>query len=231
MERERLTMKKIVITGSKGLIGTELCKFFKKKYRLLELDLKLGHDLADEKFVKKWFKENPADYLVNCFAMNDHVDQKRKKSTLNNISLESFNDYLQVNLTSLFSVCREFSKKNKIGSIVNFSSTYGLVSSRPDLYDGSHKHVAYGVSKAGVINLTKYLAAHLAPNIRVNCVVPGGVLFKQSKKFRDSYSKLTPIKRMMYKNELNQLIEFLCSSNSSYTTGSVFVIDGGYTIW
>ena len=47
-------MKKIVITGSKGLIGTELCKFFKKKYRLLELDLKLGHDLADEKFVKKF---------------------------------------------------------------------------------------------------------------------------------------------------------------------------------
>ena len=50
-------MKKIVITGSKGLIGTELCKFFKKKYRVLELDLKLGNDLSDEKFVKKWFKE------------------------------------------------------------------------------------------------------------------------------------------------------------------------------
>ena len=45
----------------------------------MELDLKLGHDLTDEKFVKKWFKENPADYLVNCFAMNDHVDQKKKK--------------------------------------------------------------------------------------------------------------------------------------------------------
>ena len=231
MEREKLAMKKIVITGSKGLIGTELCKFFKKKYRLLELDLKLGHDLADEKFVKKWFKENHADYLVNCFALNDHVDQKRKKSTLYDFSLESFNDYLQVNLTSLFSVCREFSKNNKVGSVVNFSSTYGLVSPNPNLYHGSHKHIAYGVSKAGVINLTKYLATHLAPNIRVNCVVPGGVLSKQSKKFRDSYSKLTPMKRMMHKNELNEIIEFLCSSNSSYTTGSVFVIDGGYTIW
>lgn len=224
-------MKKIIITGSKGLIGTELCKFLKKKYRLLELDIKLGHDLTDENLVKKWFKDNPADYLVNCFAMNDHVDQKRKKSTLYDISLESFNDYIQVNLTSLFSVCREFSKNNKIGSIVNFSSTYGLVSPRPNLYDGSHKHVAYGVSKAGVINLTKYLAVHLAPNIRVNCVVPGGVLFKQSKKFRDSYSKLTPMKRMMYKNELNEMIEFLCSSSSSYITGSIFVIDGGYTLW
>ncbi len=224
-------MKKMIITGSKGLIGLELCKFFKKKYRLLELDLKLGHDLSDEKFVKKWFKENHADYLVNCFALNDHVDQKRKKSTLYDFSLESFNDYLQVNLTSLFSVCREFSKNNKVGSVVNFSSTYGLVSPNPNLYHGSHKHIAYGVSKAGVINLTKYLATHLAPNIRVNCVVPGGVLSKQSKKFRNSYSKLTPMKRMMHKHELNEVIEFLCSDNSSYTTGSVLVIDGGYTIW
>tara|TARA_Y100000310_G_scaffold51473_1_gene47437 strand:- start:7691 stop:8383 length:693 start_codon:yes stop_codon:yes gene_type:complete len=228
---KKTTMKKIIITGSKGLIGAELCKFFKNKYRLLELDLKLGHDLTDEKFVKRWFKENHADYLINCFAMNDHVDQKRKKSTLYDFSLESFNDYLQVNLTSLFSVCREFSKNNKKCSIVNFSSTYGLVSPRPNLYHGSHKHIAYGISKAGVINLTKYLAAHLAPNIRVNCVVPGGVLFKQSKQFRDSYSKLTPMKRMMHKNELNEIIEFLCSDSSSYTTGSVFVIDGGYTIW
>ena len=224
-------MKKMIITGSKGLIGTELCKFFKKKYRLLELDLKLGHDLSDEKFVKKWFKENHADYLVNCFALNDHVDQKRKKSTLYDFSLESFNDYLQVNLTSLFSVCREFSKNNKVGSVVNFSSTYGLVSPNPNLYHGSHKHIAYGVSKAGVINLTKYLATHLAPNIRVNCVVPGGVLSKQSKKFRDSYSKLTPMKRMMHKNELNGMVSYLCSKDSSYVTGSCFVIDGGYLSW
>ena len=224
-------MKKIILTGSKGLIGSELLKFLNKKYKILELDLKLGHDLTNEKFVKKWFKENKADYLVNCFAMNDHVDKTRKKNTLYSISLQSFNDFLSVNLTSLFSVCREFSKNNKSGSIVNFSSTYGIVSPRPDMYDGSHKHIAYGVSKAGVINLTKYLATHLAPNIRVNCVVPGGVLSKQSKKFCDSYSKLTPMKRMMYKNELNEVIGFLCSNNSGYTTGSVLVIDGGYTIW
>ena len=224
-------MKKIILTGSKGLIGSELLKFLNKKYKILELDLKLGHDLTNEKFVKKWFKENKADYLVNCFAMNDHIDKTRKKNTLYSISLQSFNDFLSVNLTSLFSVCREFSKNNKSGSIVNFSSTYGIVSPRPDMYDGSHKHIAYGVSKAGVINLTKYLATHLAPKIRVNCIVPGGVLFKQSKKFRDTYSKLPPMKRMMSKNELNEIVEFLCSSKSSYTTGSVFVIDGGFTIW
>ena len=224
-------MKKMIITGSKGLIGTELCKFFKKKYRLLELDLKLGHDLSDEKFVKKWFKENHADYLVNCFALNDHVDQKRKKSTLYDFSLESFNDYLQVNLTSLFSVCREFSKNNKVGSVVNFSSTYGLVSPNPNLYHGSHKHIAYGVSKAGVINLTKYLATHLAPNIRVNSIAPGGVEHDQEQSFINKYASMTPMKRMMQKDELNKLVEFLCGSGSSYITGSTIVVDGGWTSW
>ena len=51
-------MKKIILTGSKGLIVSELLKFLNKKYKILELDLKLGHDLTNEKFVKKWFKEN-----------------------------------------------------------------------------------------------------------------------------------------------------------------------------
>ena len=46
-------MKKIIITGSRGLIGKELCRYFKKKFRVLELDIVLGHDLTDEKFVRK----------------------------------------------------------------------------------------------------------------------------------------------------------------------------------
>ena len=62
------------------------------------LDLVLGHDLTDEEFVKKWFSENKADCLVNCFAMNDHVDGNRKKETLFNITLESFSKYLNQSL-------------------------------------------------------------------------------------------------------------------------------------
>ncbi len=50
-------------------------------------------------------------------------------------------------------------------------------------------------------------------------------------KFISMYSKNTPLKRMMKKNELNHLIKFLCTENSSYATGSTFVIDGGYTSW
>ena len=224
-------MGKIVVTGSEGLLGKEICNFLGKKHKILKLDLKIGHDLTNEKFVKQWFKKNKADYLVNCFALNDHVDTKRKKNTLFTLPLESFNEYLNINLTSLFSVCREFAKNNKSGSIINFSSTYGLVSPMPDLYNGSHKDIAYCVSKAGVINLTKYLAVHLAPNFTVNCLVPGGILFNQKKEFVKKYSTKTPMKRMMKKNELNGILDYLCSSSSSYMTGSIIVLDGGYTIW
>ena len=203
---------KIIITGSEGLLGKEISKFLSKQYKIVKLDMKLGHDLSDEKFVKKWFKTNRADGLINCFALNDHVDAKRGKNTLYNITLDSFSKFLNVNITSLFSVCREFARNNNGGSIVNFAATTGIVSARPDLYDGSHKHPGYSVSKAGVINLTKFLAVHLAPKIRVNCVAPGGVQFKQDKKFIDKYSKFTPMNRMMKKNEINDLIEYLVSN-------------------
>ena len=224
-------MKKITITGSEGLLGKEISKFLAKKNKIYRLDLQLGHDLNDEKFAKNWFKKNHSDYLINCFAINDHVSKNKRKNNLFNFPLETFDEYLKTNVTTLFSVCREFAKNNKKSGIINFSSTYGLISPRPDMYEGSHKDIGYGVSKSAVINLSKYLAIHLAPHIQVNCVIPGGVEHKQNKKFISAYSKHTPLKRMMKKNELNYLMEFLCSKNSGYSTGSTFVVDGGYTSW
>ena len=222
---------RIIVAGSEGLLGKEITKFLSKKYNVVRLDLKLGHDLSDEKWIKRWFKENKADSLVNCFAVNDHVEKNQKRGTLFDISLQSFTKILDVNLVSLFSVCREFARNNESGSIVNFSASTGIVSARPDLYDGAHKHAAYSISKAGVINLTKFLATHLAPNIRENCVAPGGVEHNQEEEFKKKYSKLTPLNRMMKKEELNGIIEYLCSEKSSYVTGSTFVVDGGWTTW
>jgi NAD(P)-dependent dehydrogenase (short-subunit alcohol dehydrogenase family) len=222
---------KIIVTGSEGLLGKEIATYLKKEHNVIGLDLHLGHDLTDENFVKKWFLENKADCLVNCFAMNDHVEEGKKRGTIFELTLESFKKFLDVNLTSLFSVCREFAINNDSGSIVNFSASTGIVSARPDLYNGGHKHPAYSISKAGVINLTKFLATHLAPQIRVNCIAPGGVEFDQDEEFKKEYAKLTPLKRMMKKNELNNLVEFLCTSGSSYMTGSTIVVDGGWTTW
>ena len=87
MSKEKL---KIIITGSEGLLGSKISQFLEQNYRIMKLDLQLGDDLTNELFVKKWFLENHADCLVNCFAFNDHVDKNSKKSTLFDISLDSF---------------------------------------------------------------------------------------------------------------------------------------------
>ena len=230
-------MKKIIVTGSEGLFGSVIVKHLESiGHQVTRVDLKLGHDLSDEKFVSSFFKENYGDCLLNLFALNPHVDNGENYTNLFDVTLDSLNQYLQVNLVSLFSVCREYARNNSTGNIINFSSTYGVVSPYPDIYQkNKEKHIGYCVSKAGVIQLTKYLAVHLAPNIRVNCIAPGGVGFvptnEQGQSFIEKYEQKTPMKRMMKSDELNGIIEYLCSDKSSYTTGAVFNIDGGWTAW
>jgi NAD(P)-dependent dehydrogenase (short-subunit alcohol dehydrogenase family) len=146
---------KLIIAGSKGLIGSAVTSaFLQSGYDVIELDLALGHDLTDETFVKDFFARNKAYGLINLFALNDHVDSSRKSNKLMDIDLKVFDMYLKVNLTALFSVCREFARNNDTGSIVNFTSTYGVVSPNPSLYDNDEKNIAHGVCKVGVIRLT-----------------------------------------------------------------------------
>lgn len=224
-------MEKLIITGATGLIGKRLTKSLTNEYEILPLDISLGHDLANETFVKEWFSVNKAKYLVNLFALNDHVEESQAETDLFNVSLESIQNFCRINLIALFSVCREFARNNRENtSIVNFSSTYGLVSPRPDMYGKSQKHIGYSISKGGVLQMTRHLAAHLAPDVRVNCVIPGGVKHQQGQKFIESYSSNTPMGRMLDADELTGIIKYLCSDDSSYTTGADFVIDGGWTI-
>lgn len=220
---------KVIVTGSCGVIGKQIVRDLKKNinFKIVELDIKLGHDLTNEEEVIKIFKKTQADSLINCFVINDHIDQIQKKKYFLDYSLEKFSNTLNVNVTALFSVCREFIRNNLQGKIINFSSIYGCRSPRPSLYEGSHKDPAYGVSKAAVSNLTKYLAVH-APKFNINCIVPGGVENKQSESFKKKYVKDLPIARMMKKNEISGLIKFLLSKESAYCTGSEFFIDGGW---
>ena len=82
-----------------------------------------------------------------------------------------------------------------------------------------------------MIQLTKHLSTHLAPNIRVNCVSPGGVKFQQDDEFIKRYSEHTPMKRMMNVDQLHGLLNSLCSKESSYMTGENVKVDGGWTSW
>lgn len=224
MEKDR-----VIVTGSEGLIGSSVVAHLKKTYKVLKLSYRFGHNLTDERFVKKWFAENKAEYLVNCYGLSDSVHIGENRTSLFEVSLESVAEFLRVNVVSLFSVCREFAKNKEAKGIVNLSSIYGLVSPLPELYQEGEKHIGYSISKAAVIELTKHLAVHLAPRVRVNCIVSGGIRDKQGKGFIKRYSKHVPFGRMMESAELNGMINLLCSDLSSYVTGSVVVVDGGWT--
>ena len=185
---------RIIVTGSEGLIGKSIVEFLiSSGHECLCLDYSNGDDLTDEEYVRDYFKNNKAECLINLFALNHHVDNQFAKEDLFNITLESFRQYMETNLTALFSVCREFARNNSAGKIINFSSTYGVVSPRKELYEQGEKHIGYSVSKAGVLMLSKHLATHLAPQITVNAVIPGGVLNNQDEEFIKKYSLQTPL--------------------------------------
>lgn len=221
---------RIVITGCDGFLGKNILGYLKTVgYEVLGLDLNLGHDLSNESFVRSWFSDNSADVLINCFAINDHVLPRNQRESFLDVSLENFEEVLSVNVTALFSVCREFIRNNRTGKIINFSSIYSMISPRPDIYAGGEKHIGYGVSKAAVNQITRHLAVHAAPNFSVNTIILGGVLNGQHSDFVNAYSENVPMGRMGNPSDLYPVLEMLISPGSQYVTGSEILIDGGWT--
>jgi NAD(P)-dependent dehydrogenase (short-subunit alcohol dehydrogenase family) len=233
MEFQDFSNKKVIIAGSEGLLGQVISEKFQEfKATVIGLDLKNGQNFLDESFVKSIMQEHAeAHVLINTFALNPQPDEE--SLDLFNVSLESLKKYLNVNLLALFSVCREFARTCAEGaSIINFSSTYGVNSPKHFIYpEGFVKHIGYTITKAGVLGLSKYLATYLAPRIRVNTIVPGGVSNNQTTEFIEAYSQMTPMNRMMKKEEILGAILYLSSEISSYTTGSILTVDGGWTAW
>jgi NAD(P)-dependent dehydrogenase (short-subunit alcohol dehydrogenase family) len=125
------------------------------------------------------------------------------------------------------------------GSIVNVSSTYGVITPDQSVYAyrraGSaeyFKPVGYSVAKSGVLNFTRWLAEYCAPlDIRVNTLVPGGVREPgHAPEFVSEYEKRTPLGRMAAEDDFNGAVLFLASSRASgYMTGATLVVDGGWT--
>lgn len=124
------------------------------------------------------------------------------------------------------------------GSIINISSTYGVVSPDQSVYDYRrqggmeyYKPVGYSVAKSGVLNFTRWLAEYCAPfGVRVNTLVPGGVREPDhAPEFVAEYEKRTPLGRMAADTDYDGAILFLASRASSYMTGATLVVDGGWT--
>ena len=150
-------------------------------------------------------------------------------------SVETWSRALEVSLTASFSITRELSPllRDSPGSaIVHVSSMYSSLAPDWSLYEGTSlgNPAAYGVAKAGMEQLTRWLASTLAPQVRVNAVSPGGLRRGQPDSFVERYEAKVPLGRMGTEQEIVDSILFLLSSQSSYVTGQVLVVDGGYGI-
>jgi NAD(P)-dependent dehydrogenase (short-subunit alcohol dehydrogenase family) len=147
--------------------------------------------------------------------------------------------HLKTTLFATQAFIRHFrASKGTSGSIINVSSTYGVVSPDQSIYEYKRqggavffKPVGYSVAKSGVLNFTRWLAEYGAPlGIRVNTLVPGGVREDgHAAEFVSEYEKRTPLGRMANESDYNGAVLFLASPASAYMTGATVVVDGGWT--
>lgn len=124
------------------------------------------------------------------------------------------------------------------GAVINIASMYGLVSPDPRIYGdtGHNSPPWYGAAKGGLLQLTRYLAVHLAPQtIRVNAIAPGPFPKPKVKEtMGDLWARLetkTPLGRLGQPDELAGAVQFLASDASSFITGVTLPVDGGWTAW
>lgn len=168
------------------------------------------------------------DVLINNAGIVRHAKAEE-------MSLEDWNAVMNVNLTGVFLMSQQVGKvmiEQRRGSIINISSMSALIVNTPQA------QCAYNASKAGVIALTKSLAAEWAEHrVRVNTIAPGYMKTELTRKFFEEdggmvrqWMERTPLNRPGTPDELGGIALYLASEASSFATGGVFVVDGGYTV-
>jgi cyclopentanol dehydrogenase len=164
-------------------------------------------------------REGKLDILVNNAAILG-------KSGLMDCSLEEWNAVNDVNQTGVFLGIRHgaaMMRRNGKGSIINISSVIGNL--------GTEFNFAYSVSKAAVQMLTRTAAVTLAPMIRVNTIVPGGIDTDMLRALPDAIRQQRlaayPMQRAGRIEEVSEAVLFLASDESSFTTGGELKVDGG----
>ncbi|MCX6013365.1 MAG: SDR family NAD(P)-dependent oxidoreductase [Chloroflexi bacterium] len=195
-------------------------------------------DVSDESQIKNLLisvleKNASIDILVNNAGIYPH-------KPLHEFSSEEFERVLSINLTGVFNFSREVSKvmieKKTCGCIINLGSS-------DSVHPSSKGLSAYDASKGGVLMLTKSLALELGRyGIRVNAIAPGGILTrsvidathgtptKEGLMQLKAFMSRTALGRMGEADEVARVALFLASELSSYMTGSLVAVDGGYLI-
>jgi NAD(P)-dependent dehydrogenase (short-subunit alcohol dehydrogenase family) len=168
----------------------------------------------------------PVDILVNNAGVCYHRPAVE-------VPREEWLDTFDVNVHGLW-YCAQTVGEQMIerggGVIVNVGSISAMIVNRPQWQP------AYNASKAAVHQLTKSLAAEWAPdNVRVNALAPGYVktamALVDAPRFRRYWIEDAPMQRYALPEELGPSLVYLASDASSFMTGSVLVVDGGYTLW
>jgi NAD(P)-dependent dehydrogenase (short-subunit alcohol dehydrogenase family) len=179
------------------------------------------------------------DVLVNNAASG-------RPGTIQTATEADFDQAWRVNVTAAFRILqtalpwlKQAADKSAGGaSVINVASMYGNVSPDPSIYGtcGADSPPYYGAAKAGLIQLTRYAACHLAADgIRVNCISPGPFPGQQYLEldpgFYERLNSKTPARRTGEPWELEGPLLFLASDASSYVTGVNLAVDGGWTAW
>lgn len=162
-----------------------------------------------------------------------------KKNSFESITYEDWKYDIDICLNSVFYTIKEAFPylKETAGKIVNITSMYGHIAPDYRMYDGKDfvNPPSYGAAKAGVIQLTKYLASFLSPyGIRVNALSPGPFPFPETQKntaFIEKLSSKNMLNRIGQPDDLKGVIALLCSDASSYITGQNICVDGGWATW
>lgn len=186
-------------------------------------------DVSDEKAVVAAFEQCGNDYgplsgLVNSAGIGREIPAMDTDAA-------TFRKILDINLIGSFLTSREAARRmlpQKVGAIVNIASVSGI--------RGNYGRVAYGASKAGIIQMTRVMAVELAKEgIRVNAIAPGPIetpLVREmhSAATRKAWIDTVPQRRYGEANDIASAVLFLLdSSKSGYVTGQTLSIDGGFT--
>jgi NAD(P)-dependent dehydrogenase (short-subunit alcohol dehydrogenase family) len=177
------------------------------------------------------------DILVNCAAFVGTTQLPGWSGPFVEQSPETWRACLEVNLTAPFvltQACTSALKESGHGSVINIGSIRNLTGVDPNIYEGSGVRLppsAYSASKAGLMQMTSYLASVLAPHVRVNSISFGGIERNQPEPFHTRYIERTPLARMGTEEDAKGAIAYLASDLSAYVTGHNLIVDGGWTTW